>query len=49
MLTSSAMALVAGANIWESAFIGSVAAACQVSRVGNLPLAAKELKEELAR
>lgn len=49
MLTSAAMALVAGANVWESAFIGSVAAACQVSRVGNLPLTAKELKEELAR
>lgn len=49
MLTSAAMALVAGANIWESAFIGSVAAACQVSRVGNQPLTAKELKEEMAR
>lgn len=49
MLTSTAMALVSGANIWESAFIGSVAAACQVSRVGNLPLKAKELKEVLTR
>ncbi|WP_370623230.1 PfkB family carbohydrate kinase [Polynucleobacter sp. UB-Tiil-W10] len=49
MLTSASMALVAGANVWESAFIGSVAAACQVSRLGNLPLTAKELKEALAR
>jgi rfaE bifunctional protein kinase chain/domain len=49
MLTSAAMALVAGASIWESAFVGSVAAACQVGRVGNLPLSAKELKEEMAR
>jgi rfaE bifunctional protein kinase chain/domain len=49
MLTSAAMALVAGATIWESAFVGSMAAACQVGRVGNTPLTAKELKEELLR
>ena len=49
MLISTAMALVAGANIWEAAFIGSVAAACQVSRVGNLPLTSNELKEAVAR
>ncbi len=49
MLISTAMALVAGANIWEAAFIGSVAAACQVSRVGNLPLTSKELKEAVER
>lgn len=49
MLTSAAMALVAGATVWESAYIGSVAAACQVGRVGNTPLTARELKEELLR
>lgn len=48
MLTCTAMALVAGANIWEAAFLGSVAAACQVGRVGNRPLSAAEVIEELA-
>lgn len=49
MLTSAAMALVVGADIWESAYLGSVAAACQVSRVGNLPLTARELKAALLK
>lgn len=49
MLISTAMALVAGSNIWEAAFIGTLAAACQVGRVGNLPLTSKELKEAVAR
>jgi sugar/nucleoside kinase (ribokinase family) len=49
MLTAASMALVIGANIWESAFLGSVAAACQVSRVGNLPLTAKEMKDALLK
>ncbi len=43
----SSMALVVGANIWESAYLGSIAAACQVGRVGNLPLSAAELTKEL--
>jgi len=47
MLISSALSLVAGANVWESAYIGSVAAACQVSRIGNLPLGIEDLKKEL--
>jgi rfaE bifunctional protein kinase chain/domain len=47
MLTCTAMALVAGANIWQAAFLGSIAAACQVGRVGNRPLSAAEIIEEL--
>jgi len=43
----SSMALVAGASIWESAFLGSIAAACQVGRVGNSPLSAAEVIKEL--
>jgi rfaE bifunctional protein kinase chain/domain len=49
LLVCSSMALVAGATIWESAYLGSVAAACQVGRVGNLPLTADELIQELMR
>jgi rfaE bifunctional protein kinase chain/domain len=47
LLTSASLSLVLGASIWESAFIGSVAAACQVSRLGNLPMTAREIKAVL--
>lgn len=45
LLISSALALAAGATIWEAAYIGSIAAAFQVGRVGNVPLKAEELIE----
>jgi rfaE bifunctional protein kinase chain/domain len=47
-LTCASMALACGADIWQSAYLGSIAAACQVSRVGNIPLTAEELKMELS-
>jgi rfaE bifunctional protein kinase chain/domain len=47
LLTCSSLALAAGADIWQSAYLGSIAAACQVSRVGNSPLSADELITEL--
>jgi rfaE bifunctional protein kinase chain/domain len=47
MLVSAAMALCQGAPIWEAAFIGSLASAVQVGRVGNIPLTAGELLKEL--
>jgi rfaE bifunctional protein kinase chain/domain len=34
-------------NIWQSSYFGSIAAACQVGRIGNLPLTAKDLEIEL--
>ena len=43
LLTCSALALATGSDIWQSAYLGSVAAACQVSRKGNLPLKINEL------
>jgi rfaE bifunctional protein kinase chain/domain len=42
------LALRAGADIWTAAYLGSLAAACQVSRVGNLPLTVNELLTEIA-
>lgn len=48
MLTSCSMALTVGASIWEAAFLGSIAAACQVGRVGNRPLSANEILREIA-
>lgn len=47
LLMCSALSLAAGADIWKSAYLGSVAAACQVGRVGNSPLSADELITEL--
>lgn len=43
----SAMALRAGADIWQSSYVGALAAALQVSRVGNLPLTTAELVAEI--
>lgn len=47
LFTSTSMSLCAGREIWESAYIGAVAAAVQVSRVGNSPLKAAELIAEI--
>ena len=47
LLAITSMALATGANIWESAFLGALAAACQVGRLGNIPLESKELNLEL--
>jgi len=49
LLTCSAMALAVGANIWQGAFLGSLAAALQVGRVGNSPLTSEELRAEIDR
>ncbi len=46
LLTCSSMAKVVGANIWESAYLGSIAAAIQVSRLGNIPIKKEELIKE---
>jgi rfaE bifunctional protein kinase chain/domain len=43
----AALALRAGIDIWQAAYLGSLAAACQVSRIGNTPLTAAELLSEI--
>lgn len=48
LLTCSSMALSVGATIWESAYLGSLAAAIQVSRIGNIPIKKEELLFELS-
>ena len=47
LLTCASMALAMGADIWRSAYLGCVASACQVGRVGNSPLSVDELVMEL--
>jgi rfaE bifunctional protein kinase chain/domain len=48
LLACSCLSLAVGANIWQVAYLGSLAAACQVGRVGNSPLSAEELHLELS-
>jgi len=48
LLTCSAMALCVGANIWQSAYLGSITAAIQVSRVGNIPISKNEIIKEIS-
>lgn len=43
LLITTSLALASRADIWHSAYIGSLAAACQVSRLGNIPLALKDI------
>lgn len=47
LFMASSMALRAGADIWQAAYLGSLAAALQISRVGNLPLTTAELLTEI--
>lgn len=47
LFTTSSMALCAGLDIWQSVYLGAVAAACQVGRVGNAPLDLTDLVKEL--
>ncbi len=48
LLITSSMAMAVGADIWQSMYLGSIAAACQVSRVGNMPLSPHDIAIELA-
>lgn len=47
MLVVTSMALAADATLWEASLLGSLAAAVQVSRVGNIPLEPQDLLREL--
>lgn len=47
--TCTAMALRVGADIWQAAYLGSLAAAWQVSHVGNTPMTADALIREVSQ
>lgn len=49
LLVMAGLAMASGASIWEASYLGSIAAACQVSRMGNLPLTLEEVMVELNR
>ncbi|MDX1730107.1 MULTISPECIES: PfkB family carbohydrate kinase [Aurantimonas] len=47
LFTATSMALCGGYDIWRGAYLGAVAAACQVSRVGNSPLRCADILKEI--
>ncbi len=47
LFAGTALAHRAGADIWESAYFGSLAASCQVGQVGNTPLSLDGLLAEI--
>lgn len=47
LLIASALTMACGGSIWEAACLGSLAAAVQVGRVGNMPIQTSELLQEL--
>lgn len=46
-LICMSIALIAGADIWRAAYLGSLAAACQVGRIGNVPLRIEDIETEI--
>ncbi len=47
MFTIASLALCCGATIWQAAYLGSLAAAVQTSRVGNQPLTVEQIVAEI--
>ena len=47
MLITSSMAMSCGANLWEAAYLGSIAAGLQSQSLGNTPITIKNIKEEI--
>jgi rfaE bifunctional protein kinase chain/domain len=47
LLICASLALAVGATVWESAYLGSLAAACHVGRIGNSPLSINEVLQEI--
>ena len=45
LLVATSLTLARGGSIWEAALIGSIAAAMQVSTIGNLPLEFAEMQK----
>jgi rfaE bifunctional protein kinase chain/domain len=48
-LATASLLLCAGYDVWLAYYVASIAAACQVSRVGNMPLSQQELLKYLNR
>lgn len=49
MLITSGLAITCGGSIWVSSYLGSIAAALEIKKVGNTPLRIKELANEVEK
>ncbi len=49
LLTCSALAAASGADVWQCAYLGSLAAACQVERTGNIPISIKDMMAKMSK
>ena len=49
LLTASVLALAGGASLLVASFLGSVAAAVQAQRIGNIPVSATDLRHGVVR
>ena len=49
LLAASTLALAAGGSLLSAAFIGSVAAAVQAQRIGNIPISSTDLRHGIVR
>ena len=49
MLSAASLSMALGASLWESAYLGSIASAIQVSRTGNVPIGKDNLISEIKR
>ena len=49
LLTCSALAAASGADIWQCAYLGSLAAACQVERTGNIPISIEDMMAKMSK
>lgn len=47
LFISASLSLISGANIWRSAYLGSLVAACQVDRIGNTPITIDDILAEI--
>jgi bifunctional ADP-heptose synthase (sugar kinase/adenylyltransferase) len=48
LLVAVSLALASGAHIWLSSYLGALAAACQVGRIGNNPINTSDLEAEIS-
>ena len=44
-LMTSALSIASDSSVWEAAYLGMIASAIQVSRVGNIPIDKKKIFE----
>jgi rfaE bifunctional protein kinase chain/domain len=49
LLTGAALAAATGADIWQCAYLGSLAAACQVERTGNIPISIEDMMSKMSK